>query len=158
MKTSKITEVIKVSEWMNPKTNKLTYYHHLVMENGDKIDIGKLSKMEVGTEMNYEITSTQYEFNKARAVWNQGGYNSNSFNKDPKTQNKIDYFAAYQRACLYFIMKGHKATDIELDNQINSIISKASGQTEEINKTVKEELDGRKEMDVQDNNDNDLPF
>ena len=34
------------------------------MENGDKIDIGKQSKMEIGTDMNYEIFDTQYEFHK----------------------------------------------------------------------------------------------
>ena len=151
MKTSKIKEVKRVSE---PYGKFNTLYHHLVMENGDKIDIGKVKKQEVGNELTYEIIGDigQHPFTKAKSVNPNWNNNSNNFNKDSKTQSKIDYFAAYQRACLYFIMKGHKATDEELDNQINSIISKASGQTEVIKKSAAEVLDNIQE-DI-----DDLPF
>lgn len=46
------------------------YYHHLEMENGDKIDIGKKKKMMVGWTIDYEITGDagQHEFTKAKTA------------------------------------------------------------------------------------------
>jgi len=38
------------------------------MENGDKIDIGKLKPQAVGTEMTYEIIGEGQPYNKAKAV------------------------------------------------------------------------------------------
>ena len=52
-KTSKIKKVVKCSEY-DGKFGK-TFYHHLEMENGDKIDIGKKKEQLVGWELTYDI-------------------------------------------------------------------------------------------------------
>lgn len=64
---AKIKEVVSVK----PHTGNFgtTQYHCLVMENGDKINIGKKTIQQVGWELNYEITETgQQEFNKAKSI------------------------------------------------------------------------------------------
>lgn len=68
MKTGKITEIKQVKEWNGG--NGVVYYHQLVMDNGDKIEIGKKSQLSIGDELNYEITDTsgQHEFSKAKNV------------------------------------------------------------------------------------------
>lgn len=44
------------------------YYHHLVMENGDKIDIGKKKLLDIGDELDYEVLEIdQHEYSKAKA-------------------------------------------------------------------------------------------
>jgi len=67
MKTSKIKEVVSVSE---PYGQYKVLYHKLIMENGDKLDIGKTKKQEVGYELTYEFTGDlgQHEFTKAKSV------------------------------------------------------------------------------------------
>ena len=66
MKTSKIKEVVNVSE---PYGKFKTLYHNLVMDNGDKINIGKVKEQIVGWELTYEIVEEgQQEFNKAKSV------------------------------------------------------------------------------------------
>lgn len=63
MKTSKVAEVVGTKPW-----NDVTY-HNLVMENGDKINIGKKKLLAVGDELNYEITGDgQQEYDKAKSV------------------------------------------------------------------------------------------
>ena len=75
IKTSKIKEVKSVSD---PYGKYQTIYHKLIMENDDKIDIGKKKEQQVGWEMTYEITEEgQHEFNKAKAVAPEG-FKSNS--------------------------------------------------------------------------------
>jgi len=67
MKTSKIKEVIEVKEW--GEGERKTFYHNLVMENGDKINIGKKKEQRPGWELTYEILEEgQQEYNKAKAV------------------------------------------------------------------------------------------
>tara|TARA_R110001583_G_scaffold40461_1_gene129224 strand:- start:15874 stop:16305 length:432 start_codon:yes stop_codon:yes gene_type:complete len=79
MKTSKIKEVVNVSE---PYGKFKTLYHNLVMDNGDKINIGKVKEQIVGWELTYEIVEEgQQEFNKAKSV--QKDYPSN-FNTQSK--------------------------------------------------------------------------
>ena len=153
MKTSKIKEVKRVSE---PYGKFNTLYHHLVMENGDKIDIGKVKKQEVGNELTYEITGDigQHPFTKAKSVNPNWNNNNNNFKENPQKQEKIDRWAALGRSIEY--LKGAEASEEELFEVAEKFITWVN--KSEINKTVKEELDGRKEMDVQDNNDNDLPF
>jgi len=66
MTTSKIKEIVKT----NPFTNSYgtTIYHHLLMENGEKIDIGKKTEQKVGWELTYEIIGdNQQEYRKAKA-------------------------------------------------------------------------------------------
>jgi len=67
IKTSKIKEVYNISE---PFGQYQTLYHKLVMENGDKIDIGKNAKQEVGKELSYTITGDigQHPFTKAKSA------------------------------------------------------------------------------------------
>ena len=66
MKTSKIKEVKSVSD---PWGERKILYHKLEMENGDKIDIGKIKEQQVGWELTYEIQEKgQQEYNKAKAV------------------------------------------------------------------------------------------
>jgi len=62
MKTSKIKSVDSIKPW-----NEI-FYHNLTMENGDKINIGKKKEQQVGWELNYEITDTSQEWNKAKSV------------------------------------------------------------------------------------------
>lgn len=67
MKTSKIKTVVNSKEWSN--NGKTIIYHNLEMENGDKINIGKVKLQQVGWELTYEVTEQgQQEFNKAKAV------------------------------------------------------------------------------------------
>ena len=67
-----ITSKIKNIESVKPYEGKngTTYYHNLEMENGDKINIGKLKEQEVGFELTYEFTQTvgEREFTKAKSV------------------------------------------------------------------------------------------
>lgn len=77
-KTSKIKEVNEVKEW--GEGERLTYYHNLTLENGDKINIGFKDKKSVGTELPYEMVEEvgQHEFTKAKTPQKEftakGGY------------------------------------------------------------------------------------
>ena len=67
MKTSKIKSVVNTKEWSN--NGKTIIYHNLEMDNGDKINIGKVKVQQVGWELTYLILEEgQQEFNKAKAV------------------------------------------------------------------------------------------
>jgi hypothetical protein len=64
--TSKIKEITSVKPHQN--SYGTTYYHQLIMDNGDKIEIGKKSECKVGWELTYEIIGDdQYEYRKAKA-------------------------------------------------------------------------------------------
>jgi hypothetical protein len=79
MKTGKIEKIVKVSPWEG--SNGVVFYHHLEMDNGDKIDIGKKKNLAIGEELCYQVTDTQNEYHKAKAVnpeYNSGGSGSNS--------------------------------------------------------------------------------
>tara|TARA_R100000656_G_scaffold68882_2_gene51900 strand:- start:398 stop:847 length:450 start_codon:yes stop_codon:yes gene_type:complete len=66
MKTSKIKKVVSVSE---PYGKFKVLYHKLIMDNEDKIDIGKQKVQQIGWELTYEIQEKgQHEFDKAKAV------------------------------------------------------------------------------------------
>jgi len=66
MKTAKITSITEIKPFVN--SFGTTYYHSLVMDNGDKIQIGKKAEMKVGFELTYEIVDDQQEYNKAKSV------------------------------------------------------------------------------------------
>ncbi|HBC05172.1 MAG TPA: hypothetical protein DC015_13500 [Aequorivita sp.] len=68
MKTSKVKNVQDVKEW-NSK-NGAVYYHNVELENGDKINIGKKKKLQIGDEITYEIIGDlgQHEYTKAKSV------------------------------------------------------------------------------------------
>lgn len=69
IKTSKIKEVVSTKDYKN--NYGVTIYHKLVMENGDKIEIGKKSIQKVGWELTYEITDPLFEYNKAQSSQKQ---------------------------------------------------------------------------------------
>jgi hypothetical protein len=87
MKTSKIKEVVS----MKPHENSfgITLYHSLLMENGDKINIGKKKEQLVGWELTYEIVEEgQQEYNKAKAV--QKEQQAYTQNKPTTTTRTVD--------------------------------------------------------------------
>ena len=98
MKTSKIKEIIEVK----PHTNNYgtTHYHNLVMENGDKINIGKKTEQKVAWELTYEIVDTQQEYNKAKAVKKEDFTRSKQSNpvQDDKRQLMIVRQSSLTRA------------------------------------------------------------
>ena len=64
---SKIKEVVEIKEHNNDYGT--TYYHNLVLENGDMINIGRKHKMSVGDTLdNYEIIGEGHDYNKAKIV------------------------------------------------------------------------------------------
>ena len=67
IKTSKIKEIVSVKPYTN--SYGTTHYHLLVMENGDKINIGKKKELQAGWEITYEIIEEgQQEYNKAKSA------------------------------------------------------------------------------------------
>lgn len=66
IKTSKIKTVVSAKPYTG--ANGTTIYHNLLMENGDKINIGKKKAQAVGWELTYEVTDEGQEFNKAKSV------------------------------------------------------------------------------------------
>lgn len=94
MKTSKIKEVVTAKPHANGNT-----YHDLVLENGDKINIGKKKAQQVGWELTYEITDEQSGmYKKAKSVQVNTGFtpqastqsnSSQSENKSLNVQNMI---------------------------------------------------------------------
>jgi len=63
---SKIKEIVEINSYEN--SYGTTYYHNLIMENGDMINIGKKKEQKVGWELDYEIVDDQQEFNKAKSI------------------------------------------------------------------------------------------
>ena len=68
-----------------------TYYHHLVMENGDKIDIGKKKVLDVGDELDYEVVEVdQHEYSKAKAYNPDFNQDANPGSNPPPTDSATD--------------------------------------------------------------------
>ncbi len=85
--TSKIKTVVS----SKPFTNNYgtTIYHNLLMENGDKISIGKKTEQKVGWELTYEIIDEGQEYNKAKSaqkVETANPVNNNSGTFAPKNE------------------------------------------------------------------------
>lgn len=59
IKTGKITSVILKSEWVNPITKKVVYYHDILIDNGESASIGVMDKASLkikkGAKIEYEI-------------------------------------------------------------------------------------------------------
>ena len=91
IKTAKIQEIKNISPYQN--SYGTTYYHHLVMDNGDKIDIGKKSECKVGWDLTYEIIGDpgQHEYTKAKSAKKEdGGFNNNkSYSKKGGNNNSF---------------------------------------------------------------------
>ena len=64
--TSKIKEVVRTKDYTG--AHGTIIYHDLVMENGDKIQLGKKTSQKVGYELSYEIIDEGHEYNKAKAI------------------------------------------------------------------------------------------
>lgn len=64
--TSKIKEVVRTKNYTG--AHGTIIYHDLVMENGDKIQLGKKTSQKVGYELSYEIIDEGHEYNKAKAI------------------------------------------------------------------------------------------
>ena len=74
MKTSRIKEVVS----SKPHSNG-NIYHNLILENGDKINIGKRKEQKVGWEISYEIVDEQSgEFKQSKSVQAQNTPPSNN--------------------------------------------------------------------------------
>lgn len=64
--TSKIKEVVRTKDYTG--AHGTIIYHDLVMENGDKIQLGKKALQKEGYELSYEITDEGHEYNKAKSI------------------------------------------------------------------------------------------
>lgn len=64
--TSKIKEVVRTKDYTG--AHGTIIYHDLIMENGDKIQLGKKTSQKVGYELSYEITDEGHEYNKAKSI------------------------------------------------------------------------------------------
>lgn len=83
--TSKIQSVDSVKEWSGQ--HGTTYYHNLTMENGDKINIGKKSQVQVGWELDYDIVEHTGTYNKAKSVKREE-FQQNTPHNTPATQSR----------------------------------------------------------------------
>ena len=67
MVKSKVEKIVGIKPWTG--ANGTVYYHSLLMDNGDKISLGKKKELAIGEELTYEILETgQQEYNKAKAI------------------------------------------------------------------------------------------
>ena len=84
MKTSRIKEVVS----SKPHSNG-NIYHNLILENGDKINIGKKKEQKVGWEISYEIVDEQSgEFKRSKSVQSQNTPPSNNSFSGSQNENK----------------------------------------------------------------------
>jgi hypothetical protein len=126
MKKSKVATIINVKPWNGQ--NGTVYYHDLLMENGDRINIGKKSELAINEELEYEIIETKEqakgEFLKAKTPKkdfpaNKGG---NSYSKDPITQFYIIAQSCQDRAV--------KVLTVEAEaNEVGVDVAKIEGVT-----------------------------
>lgn len=162
MKTSNIKKVTTIRPYNN-KYGSTTYYHNLVMENGDKINIGKKREYTEGEELNYEvIESGQQEYDKAKSVNPEFKGNNNftnkSFKKDDNTQDMIIKQVCLKAAvelCTAYIGQGNKISIenvLDIKNKFyNDLVPKPK-----ISKKIEKAVDMIDEaFGIEDN---DLPF
>tara|TARA_R100001530_G_scaffold133380_2_gene106702 strand:- start:826 stop:1260 length:435 start_codon:yes stop_codon:yes gene_type:complete len=142
MKTSKIKEVVSMNPWKS-KNGKTIIYHSLVMENEDKINIGKMKEQQIGWELTYEILEEgQQEYNKAKAVAPQN-FNSSGFKGNDDRQVSIIRQSSLKCAVEY--LKGAEASLEEVfeaaDKFIDWVNQKPIKQSSEpVNNGVKDDL------------------
>tara|TARA_Y100000356_G_scaffold67629_1_gene55493 strand:+ start:104 stop:586 length:483 start_codon:yes stop_codon:yes gene_type:complete len=130
IKTAKISKVNNKKEWQGPKGTII--YHDLIMDNGDKINIGKKKDQIEGWDITYEITGDvgQQEYVKAKAAQPEGGF-SRSFSGSSKNNKQITELACLKVAATIsaaYIGQGHKVnTDdvIRLKNELVNDILRA---------------------------------
>lgn len=84
MKTAKITEIKWVNEWNNPKTQKLTYYFNLKLDNWEEISLGKMNKdaFKLWDTVNYEdYTDDKWKQRQREVRENKKSYNPEANNR-----------------------------------------------------------------------------
>jgi hypothetical protein len=99
METSKVKTITSTKEWTGQ--NGTTIYHCLIMENGDKINIGKKKKLEAGMELTYELTGgadDQQEYKKAKSVTPAPTFGGGS-KYEPKDTGVITMLSCISSAC-----------------------------------------------------------
>lgn len=113
MKTSKIDTIHEVKEWNG--SNGTVFYHSLIMDNNDKINIGKKSLLQLGNELTYEIIDTSQEYNKAKSV-NPDFQNNNQASKQSSSgglnvSDSILYQSQLKAACEIVAFDGWDGKD-----------------------------------------------
>ena len=123
IKTSKIKEIKSIGD---PWGQLKIMYHKLIMENGDKLDIGKLEKQEVGSELTYYFTGDlgQQEYTKAKTPSKSQiegkTYNSNtqSSTKNNNTDLTITRLALIKAAASYHAGRNTTGDDVLADAKL----------------------------------------
>lgn len=118
--SAKIKEVVRTKDHTN--NYGTTVYHDLVMDNGDKIQIGKKSLQKVGWELSYEVIDEGQEFNKARSIKPEEVQGTNVFAKSNESfktpvngvnvQNLIVAQSSVASACNFLRDKNADIEDI----------------------------------------------
>lgn len=110
MTTSKIETVSGVKPYNGQ--NGTVYYHRLIMNNGDKIDIGKKKQLEPGNVLTYEIIGDkkqdgtyQHEYPKAKTVSQQNTMKDK--HRGPKGSNASFALAYAKDMAVAHIEKGN---------------------------------------------------
>jgi len=122
---SKIKEVVRIRF----HSGSGNHYHDLVMENGDKINIGKKKEQEVGWELEYIIEGEGQEFNKAKSVYNppanKGGDNLKGIKVGHAITNGVNLFIAngtYESADMKESIKAYSKMVYEISEELNKEI------------------------------------
>jgi hypothetical protein len=126
MKTSKIKEVVKTKDHAN--SFGTTIYHCLLMENGDKIEIGKKTLQKVGWELTYEVTDSGFEYHKAKSVKKEEVIQT-SGDKPNNTQNLIVAQNSLTNAVNFIIEAGGGTDDVikTMEKFYNAVLDLANG-------------------------------
>ena len=114
MKTSKVKTITSVKPYNGQ--NGTVHYHNLIMENGDKINIGKKKEVQVGWELNYEIVGDQkedgtyqQEYPKAKSVQPQNVF------KASKNNSTASFALSYAKDMMCMFIETEKVTDKDAD-------------------------------------------
>lgn len=122
--TAKIKEVVRTKDYTN--SFGTTIYHDLIMDNGDKIQMGKKKLQQVGWELSYEIVDEQSgEFMKSKSIKPEevpgSQSNSQSNNGGLNVQHLIVAQSSYQRAIEYWNGSGKTFSLEDTDKTANHI-------------------------------------
>lgn len=127
IKTSKIKEITSIGE---PWGQYKIMYHKLIMENGDKLDIGKIEKLTEGSEINYYFTDDvgQQEYTKAKTPSKMemqrgpaGSYTKNSqkyAQRNEKDTEQIIRQVCIKASCQYHTGRNTTGQDIIEDAKL----------------------------------------
>lgn len=81
IKRAKVTSCKFTSEWLNPASKKIIYYHEVMLDNGEMASCGTMEKnstrIEIGAELEYSINDN------GRMVLHSS---SNDKKEEPKTE------------------------------------------------------------------------